>query len=518
MGAIISTKITRWDGGMVNDPRSRLSNACRVCTNFDALTNPYRLTPYRESENGDSNGATEMTRRWTVALGASSTYRLFGLARQNASDKVQIFYKDLTTSSTDLSDAGWTTTANNTASTNSTVNYAMFCWYPKLNMIFGFHGNRYIFEYDPDGGTAFNETDADLGASSEVTADAIVHPADDSMYVPYITSTGVPTIAKNNNGTWTTSAATFPVGYRINSICVYGSKIAVALRPTSGLENSRVLIWDRDTSVVTFDENIDAGDGNIIWLEELEGNLVGMTLTSGLNLVSTTRFYDRLSFRVFSNYGMQELAVIQGTTSTRWTTYKQKINNRVHFMMGVSLNGSIREGIWSFGRNSLGQWALIHERTPDNDTLTENAGAGALQGFYYVGDYLFQAFVNTSSAREVTKTNNSASYTATSIYESLINPNLGEQYQKSYKQLKSVMVRYASLPSAGQVVLKYKVDGGSYTTVVTETTDNAVYTEMVSAGSTAFTAGREYEFRLESTGGAEILELNPTYEILETNG
>ena len=84
------------------------------------------------------------------------------------------------------------------------------------------------------------------------------------------------------------------------------------------------------------------------------------------------------------------------------------------------------------------------------------------------------------------------------------------------KQLTSIVVRYDSLPTAGQCVVKYKVDGGSYITVFTETTDSVVFTETPTAGGTSFTSGRDYEFRIESTGGAEIVGLEYNYENLET--
>ena len=55
MGKIINEKINRFDGGMVNDPRSSASNVARVVTNFDTLSTPQKLIPYRSTENGDSS-------------------------------------------------------------------------------------------------------------------------------------------------------------------------------------------------------------------------------------------------------------------------------------------------------------------------------------------------------------------------------------------------------------------------------------------------------------------------------
>jgi len=75
---------------------------------------------------------------------------------------------------------------------------------------------------------------------------------------------------------------------------------------------------------------------------------------------------------------------------------------------------------------------------------------------------------------------------------------------------------YEFLPAAGQVILKYKVDGGSQTTIFTETTDSAVITETQNAAGTEFTEGREYEFEIDSTGGAEVTGFYARYEIKDT--
>ena len=85
------------------------------------------------------------------------------------------------------------------------------------------------------------------------------------------------------------------------------------------------------------------------------------------------------------------------------------------------------------------------------------------------------------------------------------------------KSLLAVAAAYDALPSGGQVVLKYNVDGGAWTTVFTETTTGKVVTEQgLDATGTAFTSGREYRFRLESSGGVLLTGLKYKYEVLQT--
>jgi hypothetical protein len=62
------------------------------------------------------------------------------------------------------------------------------------------------------------------------------------------------------------------------------------------------------------------------------------------------------------------------------------------------------------------------------------------------------------------------------------------------------------------------VDGGSWRTIMTVTASGTTVGEaMCEADGNNFTAGREYEFDVESTGGAEFTALEYGYEILTTN-
>ncbi len=83
---------------------------------------------------------------------------------------------------------------------------------------------------------------------------------------------------------------------------------------------------------------------------------------------------------------------------------------------------------------------------------------------------------------------------------------------------------YETMPTAGQAVLKYRVDSqnGAWTTIFTETTDGIVWTEpfarAISGGtSNEFSKGKEYEFQIISTGGCEVTGLTYKCEILPSN-
>jgi hypothetical protein len=500
--------LNSYSGGIVNDPRNPSQDVARVVTNFDIVSKKNSLLPYRSSEDGNSNSTNDLMQSWCIAKNTSSPttsgdFSLFGLGRQTASNKVRIFKKNLTTgASSDLDDNGWTETSNNTASAQSTPNYNLFVYYPKLGMIFGAHGSRYIYEYDPDGGTAFNETDADLTSFTNI-GQGIVHSKDDILYIPYDNK-----IAKNDNGTWTTTALTLPSQYYITSICEFNDFIAIGAAPVDGVSTSRVFIWDRSTTLATVNESIDWGSGNLKVIEEIGGFLVGISLDGG----ASTTFKDRVIFRYFTGAGAVAFDYMEGSSSSVLLQAKQKINNRIYFAMSFSLNGSTRHGVWSYGRGGQG-FNLVHERTPNNDT---SISTGPMRGFFYVGNYLFQAFVDASSNHTVTKTDDSATYAHTSKLESQINPKMVLEDRPKLKQLNSIAIGYTS-GASGQVIVKYRVDSSSsYTTVCTCTTTGVNVLEFKDASGVSFTSGREYEFSIESSLGAEIIYFDYDYSVIPT--
>lgn len=496
--------LNRFDGGITNDPRDTSPGVARVVTNFDIITKQGSLIPYRSSESGDTAASTSKKQNFCIALylpGSTNLYRLFSLGVKTGTGTGEVLMKDLTTTSSDLSDGTWLTPSANQSA--AATNFNLFVYYKKTGLIYSAAASTTIETFDPTAGAAWNSASHALAYTN--VAQGVVHSKDDILYIPYDNK-----IAANNNGVWTDAALTLPNNLYITSICEYNNYLAIGCASLSGVGNSRVFLWDRSSTIATISENIDWGTGNIKVLEEIGGYLIGISVFGG----STTVFTDRVSFKYYTGSGSVQFKEILGTSSTVLSIAKQKINNRIHFLMSVNLNGTIRDGVWSFGKNNAGVFNLIHERTPNNDTALVN---GVLNGFFYVGDFLFIAY-QTSSAFALSKTSEtSGTYSHTSIMESQINPGMPAVDRMYQKQLKSVAVTYSALPAAGQCVLKYKVDGGSYTTIFTETTDNAVFTERFDASGVPFTFGRDYEFRIESTGGAEITGLIYEYIINPTN-
>ena len=507
MGKIFEVKIDRFDGGIKNDPRDPSENTCRVVTNFDILTNPRKMTPYRDSESGDSSASTSQKQNFCVGLWTGTNpdvYRLFSLGVVSGGGLAEILMKDLTTgASDDLDDATWASSSYNASASGATA-FDLFVFYQKTGLIYGARAGTNIWAFDPVGGAAFADTHAALTYTN--IRQGLVHSKDDILYIPYyydgvsVAANIVSAIAsKNGTGGISATALSLPKQFRANSICEKGNFLAIGLENVSGVGNSRVFLWDMDSMLATFSETVDIGDGNVKVLEDLNGELVSISL-SGAN---SSRFKDKVYFRVVTSTGYEEIAVLEGGTSTVLSSQKQKINNRLYFLMSISLNGAVREGVWSVGRNSEGLWTIVHERTPNNDTALTN---GALKGFFFVGDFLFIASTNNAGTYQLLKTNNSESLTATSIYESKIFDNGDASLKKKLLGFSIITEPLDDSPAA-QVVVKYKIDNEtSFTTFLTHDTDGAISDAAVNIESSGASLPeyKEIQFRIESTNGAVI--------------
>ncbi len=166
------------------------------------------------------------------------------------------------------------------------------------------------------------------------------------------------------------------------------------------------------------------------------------------------------------------------------------------------------EGIWSFGRKNA-----RYEYSLTLDIIDENVDTDGIEAFGTAANYFFVAHSGDGS---VDKTNDAATYAFTSIYESQVF-DFGDV--DSDKMLNSIKVAFRALAANEVVTLKYRIDGATaWTTIGSASTDGDLSHTFLSieATDTPFAAFREVEFRLESTGGAEILGFRAKASVLDT--
>lgn len=500
--------IRDFSGGFTTNLRSRNNLQSQIVTNFDIFTDPNRLIPYYHSEDGDANSSTSQKQNFDVGLWVpGGDYRVFGLGVVSSTTKAEINMKKMSIGGTnDFGDNGWLSPVGN-ASGSGATDFNLFRYYKKTGKFYGAKAGTTIWSFTPDGSTAFNDTEVSIAYTS--MGQGIVHSKDDILYVPYDNK-----IATNNNGSWTVAALTISTKHMITSISEYQNYLAIACAPVNGVGNSVVLLWDRNSSLVTLSETIDWGAGIIKVIEEIEGSLVGIIYDADINQGRGNNFF---RFRYFDGTSeAKQFECVQAPSLALITvflsTFKQKVNNRVYFMAAAYMNGTLREGVFSIGKNSHGAFALAHERTPNNDTGVLS-NSGSVLGFIIVGGFTFIAYKSGSSSSTfaLSKTDDQAAYGAggtiqTAIYESM---KLDFNDATLKKSLEGVAVTFEPLPSGASVTLKYRQNGDTaWTTIFTESNLNEISHDSIGIdGGAKIVDFKEIQFQILSTGGAVITGL-----------
>ena len=498
--------ISNFSGGMVGDLHDTRPNVCRTCQHFDVFTNPHSLIPHYTAEVGDASANTQKIKNY-----AFDGTTLFGYGLETSAGTNSYIY-----SRTTFTGSTWTA-VKNVQREQGDAYYPFFTYYRKVGKLFGVGGGRYIWSYAPGTDTLANEAQ-DLGAASYTTvSNGVVHSKDDCLYFGYNNK-----IAKNNNDTWTPVALTLPSQYVITSICEYGDFLAIACRH-QGTGNSRVFLWDRDETTTTLSGSVDWEQGDIYSLEELEGYLVGVSFEGFTGTANVGQ--SRTVFRHFSGTGgavqFAEFTGFGQTPTIQASLYKGKARHRILFPAVINIGGAAgnqvagKKGIWAITKTSSG-FAVVQEysylnNTPDN---------GTMYGILQIGDILFASYTDNST-HYTDKTDDAVVYTQTSVYETVANPEMEAADRIRLKNLHAIAVTARRLVSGEQIVVKYKVDGGTFSSaVITKTssspdTDLIAYEAIVNVAGTA-KKGREFEFRIESTGGAEVTSLAYQFEVLSS--
>lgn len=496
-----------FSGGMVTDPRDTRINVCRLCKGFDAFTYPNKLVPFRSSINADTNSAADQ-----IIAFAYYGSTLYGLGVATGTITAQVFKK------TDLTSTTWLTPVNNVSTGGLPDPYVFIYYHTK---IYGLFKGTEVYAFDTTGG-AFNSAVQALTYTN--TAPALVHSKDDILYVP---TDNIINSYNFGTSTWAAGSSApliLPTNYVISNICEYGNYLAIACYD-SGTGRSRVFLWDRNSSVTTLSESIDWGYGRLIVLEQIAGTLMGISLSDTTTGISTLN--GRLTFRYYGGTGTTSTNASAGPGAVKFNEIissgsgngiasniqcKQVVNDRLYFLMSFTLEGVLHEGVWAIGQGNTGAWAMNVAYLPNNDTGTT---AGNLLNFFIIGDLCFTAYIiGGGGAHSVTVTDSQNNYNSTSYYETTINPLQPERYKLSSgmrtekKQIIASRLCTEILTSGQTVVLSYRVEGGSWIELLTATADGLNVREGAAQdfNGNAITQGREYEFQIKSTGGAQITE------------
>jgi len=493
-------------GGITNDPRDPRTNVCRLCSNFDPLTDAERLLPYRSVESGDTSASTNRIANFIYSGGT-----LYGLG-VGASPTFAPGVKQLSNFAASNAWSDYTPWSGSFGSARSAADLPAFGLYHRV--FYGVRGARYVWAANPtnssiDGVSAItvDASNCDLTAYSTVS-NMIVHSKDDCLYLGYDNK-----IACKNASTWTAAALTLPAIFTITHIAEYGNFLKICCKSNVG-GNSIAYLWDRDSSLSTVTESIDWGSGSLLFAKHVGSSILGIVQEIDANTLD----YKTHIREWTGGPSVENVITFKGTALPVSSFDAHKRNNRLYFVASIPIGSTLYNGVWSIGRSSPGsRLAVVLEHTLNNDSSYTSP---ILHGCALINDFVFQAYQDDSDAWAMSKTissSNASAYSSPSIWETTINVGMAAADRAKQKQLHMVGVSTEPLSSGQQVIVKYRVDGGAWKTVTTVTAVGATTTEQpFDANGDPFTAGREYEFHIESTGGAVVTGMMYKYAVLST--
>src|SRR3990167_4344630 len=468
--------ILQFNKSMGADPR----NVAQLCKHFDNFTKKHALTPLRDSEGVSTIGAT------TQALAQLKLFlmyggNLYGLGVIDGQNRIKIYRNE------DVSASTWVAQANAEDSSNG-VNSGLFVQYK--GTIWGDAGGTRLWSHVLSGNTFTSSAQALTYTS---ITQGLIHSKDDILYLGYTNTTATYIASKNGAGAWNITALTLPTNLEVVSICEYGNYLAIGCNSIEIGGSSKVFLWDRDSSVTTLSESLDVGVRVLAHIEVIDGYLIAITEPG--NTVADLN--PKITFLSLSGRDFILFNEILFSSNGGRIVGKQKINSRLYFGIGdtslgaTSVGGSSNDyvGVWSLGRNDDGTFTVGMTYLANNNTAPTG-----LHGFLLVGDYLWASFT-VSSTVTLSKTNDQASYTATQVYRTSINQDMSSADKIKNKTLISAGLMYEQISGGVDCVLKYKVNGGSFITLFTETDTASRFTKFQISDE-----GYDIEFRSEERG------------------
>lgn len=465
---------------------------------FDIYSDPTRLIPYRSTEaEADSTSAAHLGSNDLRHFTLGSNGKMYALGK-DGSGHSQIFEKaDPTTGLWSAS----TTSAGNAAQVYGSFTEWQGAWW-------GFQGTNQVWKWVIATNTITNTVTGTLGTSIVTAAHSVIG-ADDNMYMFYNNRV----VRVSNAGAVSDNVLTnLPSNMRITSACRWGSYIAIGMAyGTSATASptgvSKVFIWDMVTTT-TVNDVVDWGEGALMVLGNIEGRVVGVSnkyLETPSGLTSLALGQGSMVVRMWAGANAQvqrEIVANQSVTLGRFIRDVVVKDNKMYWVASVPFNASTSTestynlGIWSFGRKDVNSnFALSLDYIDENIDVNNYK----IVSFGAAGSYWF---LNHGASGLVYKTDDAANYTFTSVYETEV---LWDG--KNTNRIVGVSVTTEFLPSAGQVVVKYKKDEEtSFTTIYTDGTDNSLRHTAINIESSSITLPtyKRLRLRVESTGGAVI--------------
>lgn len=475
MKTIIQNK---FDGGLANNPRDTGAYIQNTSGNFDVFAESNSISPYRDVADDTVGGAlvlADIRISEIVTILVSGSLTMVGLGRESTgSANARILTKPLV-------DSSWSPAALDTR-------------VPMLNTLVAYKDKAFyvttlgdVMRFDAPSTLTYIGSLA--STYTGYWAKPFVHPDDKLLYW------GAQNKIFRYDGSSFSSAAvlTLPDNAVITSLTNYGGYLAIACRFVGGAQTSCVYLWGRNSALTTLQDIIDYGEGDLMVLENIGGTLVGVKGTSNSVGGNVNRKITVLAYQ-----GGYPQVVEEIHSNSEVYPFKATKNNTLYFTHSGATT------LYRVGRNAGGDFLV----SPDK-FLNNGASVATCYGFSIINDY---AFVTIASGA-LRKTTATDIFTSQSFYQTTINYGMDLGDRTKQKRLVAVGVSFAPLTAGQSVELQYSVNGSAWVSIFIENTVGKVVVESTNESTgTPFLDGEEYEFKVISTGGAEITAIKYGYE------
>jgi len=324
-----------------------------------------------------------------------------------------------------------------------------------------------------------------------------------------------------------TSMKTVSSEQTIVELVAYGNLMAVVC--TSTTTASKMYLWD-GVSTTTWVDILEIGYGTVSGGSLLEGMIVVAISTPNKRTLKL-KGYNGGQFRNLLTYtGRYNRA---GTYNYVMPASKLKaFTGYVYFIITGTKPDSTYAGLYEYSIARFGREEPVNPmtfsiyktldfssergldgQTANNDfTILENIVGGA-----DTVERAICATINSDANKTTFFLSSTNTYSAQAGVLETFKLNGGDS---SVEKQFHISVQFSPLPAAGQIVLKYRKDEElAWTTIFTETADNAISHEAVNIESTGanLPVCKEMQFRIELIGGAELTGYKYKAEFLNQN-
>lgn len=490
MGKIREILISRFDGGISNDKRSKNLSKFAMSRHFDTHTYAHKLVPKfgaDSKETGDDWTAASVKPFKFIYDEINGARRLIALCKTSNSYALLLYWDN---------DASiWINPTGGISVSDEVVDDVFFSY---KGYAYFWAGTTKLQRYKLTADSGLDESYQTVTAftkRSELGTSDVCQPIHHSNEIAYFFTGNL--VHKLDDTVWSANALTLPSGSVIWATSEYQDYIVIGVNYT-GFIKSTIFFWNKDSGLNTISYKYEMENRKIYNIEVVNGRL--MVISTDYTKIYIDR-YNGAEFETINELVIDRLSAL-ATSISLLNKENIIVDNKLLFPMDYIARGTAynsRLGIWSLDSN--GKLVLAYKVD----------GATTYKGIFYLQGNLWIAY----NAGSVVRSSITFSTDVTSDYETLFIGNIEQN-----KKLLSVGVSTEPMPNAGQIVLKYRLDEeDDWTTIFTHTTNGSYYHEAINIESTGatLTEFREIQFKIESIGGAIVIELKIKYEEKDDN-